>query len=117
MVYCQLTLRPALFLRSSLARLVDQEIIELFPLDRCDEPTGSSAATCPSLARWTTIFECDFSPSHRAYTCPTQAIRFVASRFRSLVLNYYHVGKIARRQRSRYRSGRPVGALTIVGAG
>src|SRR5262249_38600531 len=87
------------------------------PLDRCDEPTGSSAATCPSLARWTTIFECDFSPSHRAYTCPTQAIRFVASRFRSLVLNYYHVGKIARRQRSRYRSGRPVGALTIVGAG
>src|SRR5262249_487910 len=74
MVYCQLTLRPALFLRSSLARLVDQEIIELFPLDRCDEPTGSSAATCPSLARWTTIFECDFSPSHRAYTCPTQAI-------------------------------------------
>src|SRR5215467_14553315 len=83
MVYCQLTFRPALFLRSSLARLVDQEIIELFPLDRCDEPTGSSAATCPSLARWTTIFECDFSPSHRAYTCPTQAIRFVANRFRS----------------------------------
>src|SRR5262245_16930428 len=81
MAYCRLTLRPALFLRSSSARLIDQKIIELFSLlDRSDEPTGFRAATCPSLARWTSIFRWDFSPAQRAYPYPAEANRFVANR-------------------------------------
>src|SRR5262249_19012265 len=118
MVYCRLTLRPALFLRSSLARLVDQEIIELFPpLIAATSQRGLAPRPAQVSPDGPQYLSAPFLP----LTELTRALRrpFALSPidFAHLVLNYYHVGKIARRQRSRYRSGRPVGALTIVGAG